>query len=151
MEPASEPAQSQPSPSRFTAAEWGLILVLIAVQFTHMVDFVIVMPLGERLMKELAISPDEFGLIVSAYAWAAGLSSLLGGLVMDRFDRRTVLLTMYGGFTLATLLCGLAPNYGWLLAGRALAGACGGLAAVALTAVIGDVFPSHKRGRAMGA
>lgn len=146
-----QPASDVSAPPRFTRAEWGLIGILIAVQFTHMVDFVIIMPLGERLMVELRVGPQEFGWIVSAYAWAAGLSSLAGGLVLDRFDRKAILLTMYAGFTLSTLLCGFAPNYGWLLAGRAMAGACGGLAAVALTAVIGDVFPSAKRGRAMGA
>lgn len=151
VEPISEPIPTAPPSSRFSRSERGLIFVLVAVQFTHMVDFVIVMPLGERLMTELVVSPNQFGLIVSAYAWAAGLSSLFGGLVIDRFDRKSVLLMMYGGFTLATLLCGLAPDYGWLLAGRAMAGACGGLAAVSLTAVIGDVFPAYKRGRAMGA
>ena len=152
MELDSDPLPSPPAvPARFTRAEWGLILVLIAIQFTHMVDFVIIMPLGKRLMAELTLSTGQFGLVVSAYAWAAGVASFLAGLVMDRFDRRTVLLTMYGGFAVSTLLCGLAPNFETLLVARALAGACGGLAAVALNAVIGDVFPPEKRGRAMGA
>ena len=104
-----------PSRPGLSRAEWGLILVLVAVQFTHMVDFVIIMPLGERLMDELALTEPQFGRIVSAYAWAAGLASLAASLVMDRFDRRTVLLTMYAGFTVSTLLCGLAPDYTLLL------------------------------------
>jgi predicted MFS family arabinose efflux permease len=143
-----EPPSSR---ARLSRAEWGLILVLVAVQFTHMVDFVIIMPLGERLMDELSLTEPQFGRLMSAYAWAAGLASLAASLVMDRFDRRTVLLTMYAGFTVSTLLCGLAPNYELLLAARTLAGVFGGVAAVAVMTVIGDVFPPAKRGRATGA
>ncbi|MBX9626099.1 MAG: MFS transporter [Gemmataceae bacterium] len=131
--------------------EWALLLVLVAVQFTHMVDFVIIMPLGKRLMHELDISPSQFGYVVAAYAWAAGVASLLASFVMDRFDRRAVLLTMYAGFGLSTLFCGLADSYELLLVSRTLAGVFGGVAAVALMAVIGDVFPPEKRGRATGA
>ncbi len=142
---------SPAQPARITRAEWGLILVLVAIQFTHMVDFVIIMPLGGRLMAELSINPTQFAHIVSAYAWAAGVASLCAGFVMDRFDRKSVLLTMYGGFALSTLFCGLATTYEWLLVSRTLAGAFGGTAAVALMSVIGDVFPPEKRGRATGA
>jgi len=138
-------------PPKITRGEWALVLVLVAIQFTHMVDFVIIMPLGARLMSELDITPIEFGWIVSVYAIAAGVASFLGSLVMDRFDRRSVLLTMYGGFALSTLMCGLAPDYPWLIVARTLAGIFGGLAAVSIMAVIGDVFPSEKRGRVTGA
>ncbi|MDB5313128.1 MAG: pbuE [Gemmataceae bacterium] len=137
--------------AQLTRAEWALLLVLVAIQFTHMVDFVIIMPLGDRLRRELGISPEQFGAVVAAYAWAAGIASLLASFVMDRFDRKSVLLTMYAGFGLSTLFCGLAPNYEWLLVSRTLAGVFGGLAAVALMSVIGDVFPPEKRGRATGA
>jgi predicted MFS family arabinose efflux permease len=128
-----------------------VILVLVAIQFTHMVDFVIIMPLGGRLMTELSLTAPQFAQIVSAYAWAAGIASLLASFVMDRFDRKAVLLTMYAGFALSTLFCGLSGTYAWLLVSRTLAGAFGGTAAVALMAVIGDVFPPEKRGRATGA
>src|SRR5207244_3686776 len=83
--------------------------------------------------------------------FAAGIASLCATLVMDRFDRRSVLLTMYGGFVLSTLFCGLASNYETLLISRTLAGVFGGLAAVAIMTVIGDLFPPEKRGRATGA
>jgi predicted MFS family arabinose efflux permease len=153
MEAESDGRPITPSPSRdkITRAEWGLILVLVAVQFTHMVDFVIIMPLGERLMGELSLTESQFGRIVSAYAWAAGLASLVASLVVDRFDRRSVLLTMYSGFALSTLFCGLASSYELLLLSRTLAGVFGGVAAVTLMTIIGDVFPPHKRGRATGA
>jgi len=139
------------SPAHITRAEWELILLLVAIQFTHMVDFVIIMPLGGRLMSELSLSAPQFAQIVSAYAWAAGIASLLASFVMDRFDRKTVLLAMYAGFALSTLFCGFASSYELLLLARTLAGAFGGTAAVALMAVIGDVFPPEKRGRATGA
>ncbi|MBP3960128.1 MFS transporter [Gemmata sp. G18] len=152
MAVSEEPASRPRAPSaKITRAEWGLILVLVAIQFTHMVDFVIIMPLGGRLMRELSLTEGQFAHIVSAYAWAAGIASLLASFVMDRFDRKTVLLAMYAGFTLSTLFCGLAAGYEWLLVSRTLAGAFGGTAAVALMSVIGDVFPPEKRGRASGA
>jgi predicted MFS family arabinose efflux permease len=147
---ASAPPLRPPAPP-LSRAEWGLLLVLVAVQFTHMVDFVIIMPLGERLQRELEIGPQEFGWVVAAYAWAAGIASLLASFAIDRFDRRFALLALYGGFGVSTLLCGLAETYTQLLVARTLAGVFGGLAAVSLMAVIGDVFPSEKRGRATGA
>jgi len=152
MPTADDPATANPRlPTPITRSEWGLILVLVAVQFTHMVDFVIVMPLGGRLMRELALTEAQFAQVVSSYAWAAGVASLLASFVMDRFDRRSVLLAMYAGFAASTALCGLAEGYAALLAARTLAGAFGGTAAVALVAVIGDAFPPEKRGRASGA
>src|SRR5436190_7354339 len=98
-----EPSQQAPPLATITRSEWGLILVLVAIQFTHMVDFVIIMPLGKRLMAELNINESQFASIVSVYAWSAGIMSLLASFVMDRFDRKTVLLTMYAGFTISTL------------------------------------------------
>ena len=150
MSEPSEPSGPS-SPPRISRREWALILVLMAIHFTHMVDFVILMPLGNRLMSELDISPIQFGWLVSSYSLAAGVASLAATFVMDRFDRKAMLLTMYGGFTLSTLFCGLAPNYTTLLLSRILAGVFGGLAAVTIMAMIGDLFPPEKRGRAAGA
>ena len=151
MSDANLPAVQRPQPPRITRGEWALILVLVAIHFTHMVDFVIIMPLGERLMHDFQITPPQFAWIISSYLLAAGVASLFATLVMDRFDRKSVLLTMYAGFGLSTLFCGLAPSYEWMLVARTLAGVFGGLAAVAIMAVIGDVFPPEKRGRATGA
>lgn len=150
-EPSNQRVPNDTDPTRLTRSEWILILALAAIQFTHIVDFVIIMPLGGRLMRELAISPSQFACVVSAYSLTAAITSLLAASVIDRFDRRTVLLTLYAGFGLSTLLCGLAPNYELLLVSRALAGAFGGLAASSIQAVIGDVFPDARRGRASGA
>ena len=146
-----DPEPSRPASNRLTRAEWGVLGVFVAIQFTHIVDFVILMPLGDRLRRELEITPEQFATVIAMYAWAAGLASLAASFVMDRFDRKTILITMYGGFGISTLLCGLAPTYEWLLVSRTLAGVFGGLAAVALMSAIGDVFPPEKRGRATGA
>lgn len=134
-----------------TRSELGLIVVLAAINFTHILDFVIVMPLGDQLRRQLGIDPAQFGYIVSAYGIAAVVAGLLASSVVDRFDRRSVLLGAFAGFLLATLYCGLAHSYEHLLAARALAGLFGGLAASMIMAIIGDVIPDHKRGKAIGA
>ena len=136
---------------KITRAEWALILLLAAVNFTHILDFVIVMPLGKQLMTELRISPTQFGYILSVYGIAACFAGILAATIVDRFDRRTVLLFNYAGFTVSTLACGLAPDYTWLLLARGLAGAFGGITASAIMAIIGDVFPNERRGAAIGA
>jgi predicted MFS family arabinose efflux permease len=142
---------SSPARRHLTWPEWGLVAVLALVNFTHILDFVIVMPLGERLMRTMQIDARQFGLVVSAYGLAATASGVLASLVADRFDRRTLLLASYAGFILATLFCGLANTFPLFLLARVLAGVFGGLAASAIMAVIGDVFPDLRRGKAIGA
>lgn len=151
MDDVAKAGSSSKSAHPLTRSEWALLFVLVAIQFTHMVDFVIIMPLGDRLMAELDIRPAQFSYVVSAYAWAAGIASLLAAAVMDRFDRRAVMLVMYAGFIFSTLFCGLASTYEMLLLSRVLAGIFGGLAAVAIWSVIADVYATEKRGRASGA
>src|SRR5262245_33721914 len=88
-----------------TAGEWLLLLVLAAVQFSHIVDFMIIIPLGPGYKEEMGLSALQFGLIVAAYTVSAGLASLLAARFLDRFDRKTALLALYAGFTAGTLLC----------------------------------------------
>ncbi|MBI5382900.1 MAG: MFS transporter [Opitutae bacterium] len=130
--------------------ERALLLMLAVVHFTHIMDFVIMMPLGARLMRVFSISPAQFGHLVAAYGFAAALSGFLGGFVLDRFERKHALLTLYAGFSLATLACALSPSYHWLLLARFAAGAFGGVAGSVVTAMVGDVVPPERRGRAMG-
>jgi MFS transporter, DHA1 family, inner membrane transport protein len=127
-----------------------VLLVLASVQFTSIIDFMIVMPLGPQLMDKLAIDPMKFGWIVSSYTIAASLAGLFAASFMDRFDRKTAFLTLYTGFLLGTLCCGLAPNYYLLLASRVVTGAFGGILGGLALAIIGDVFPEEKRGAANG-
>jgi MFS transporter, DHA1 family, inner membrane transport protein len=142
--------------TKLTGRELVLLLVLAAVQFTHIVDFMIIMPLGSRFMgddpgTDIHMSPDGFGLVVSAYTISAALASLLAARFLDRFDRKTSLVALFAGFTAGTVLCGLATNYAFLLAARAIAGAFGGVCAANILAIVGDAFPDARRGRAMGA
>jgi predicted MFS family arabinose efflux permease len=125
------------------------LLALAAVQFTHMVDFMIMVPLGEQLMRAFAITPAQFSRLVAVYGFAAAIMGFAGGFVMDRFDRKRALLFLYAGFGLATLGCGLAPTHHWLLLARTAAGAFGGLAYSMVIAMVGDIIPPARRGRAM--
>lgn len=127
-----------------------LLLMLASVQFTSIVDFMIIMPLGPQLMRSLKIDPPQFGLIVSSYTIAAGVVGLLASSVLDRYGRKSAFLTLYTGFLLGTLFCGLATTYPGLLAARILTGAFGGILGGMALAIIGDVIPEHRRGRATG-
>jgi predicted MFS family arabinose efflux permease len=152
------PAQQQDEPRRdpqetdlrLSAAQWLVLLILAAVQFTHVLDFMIVMPLGPQYMRYLGIDAQQFGLVVAAYGFSAGLASLLAAWFIDRFDRKASLLVLYGGLTTATLLCAMAPNYPLLALARAVAGAFGGVVAACVLTIVGDVFPGPRRGTANG-
>ncbi|MBP6507754.1 MAG: MFS transporter [Opitutaceae bacterium] len=130
--------------------ERTLLLTLAAIQFTHIMDFMIMMPLGAGLMRVFNITPSQFSVLVASYGLSAAVFGFLGGFVLDRFERKNALLTLYAGFSLATLACALAPSYGFLLIARIAAGACGGVAGSVLTAMVGDAIPPERRGRAMG-
>ena len=127
-----------------------LLLVLAAIQFTAIVDFLIILPLGPQYMRVFAITPGQFGVIVSAYAISAGISGFATGLFLDRFDRKRALLALYFGFAVGTLFCALAPTYHLLVVARIVAGAFGGVAGALILAIIGDVVPEERRGAAMG-
>lgn len=127
-----------------------LLYALAAMQFTHILDFMIVMPLGPRLMEIFRISPSQFGLIVSTYTFSAGGFGLVAAWFLDRFDRKKALLTLYAGFGLGTVACALAPSFPFLVAARFIAGAFGGVASATILAVIGDAIPPARRGEAMG-
>ncbi len=134
-----------------TLKEWGFLLVLAAIQFTNIMDFMIIMPLEPRYKVQWPdISPFGFSLIVMAYGVAAGFSGLLGPFFNDRFDRKRSLLALYAGFTIGTFLCAIASNYWTLVAARLVAGAFGGVMGAATLAIVGDLFHDARRGRATG-
>ncbi|WP_316929223.1 MFS transporter [Nitritalea halalkaliphila] len=85
-----------------------LIWTLAAINFTHIVDFMILMPLGPQLMRIFEITPNAFGLLVSSYTFSAGISSFFGAFILDKFDRKQLLLWVFGGFLVGTLACALA-------------------------------------------
>lgn len=127
-----------------------LLFVLAAIQFTAIVDFVIILPLGPQYMRVFDIGPGQFGKIVSSYAISAGISGIAAGFFLDRFDRKRALLSLYFGFAVGTLFCALAPTYHLLVAARAVAGAFGGVVGGLILAIVGDVIPEERRGAAMG-
>lgn len=127
-----------------------LLLALAAVNFTHIMDFMIMMPLGPQLMNLLNIDPQQFSLAVSAYAITAGVSSFISAFFVDRFDRKKVLVFAYVGFLLGTFSCAFAPNYEFLVAARVLAGLFGGMIGAQVLAIVADTFEYHRRASAMG-
>jgi DHA1 family inner membrane transport protein len=135
---------------KLTNIEVRLIFALAFIQFTHIVDFMILMPLGPQLMRLFEIEPHQFSFLVSAYTFSAGVSALLASAVMDRFDRKKSLLFFFAGFTVGTLLCALSPNYYSLLFARALTGAFGGILNSLIFSIIGDSVAPHKRATATG-
>ncbi len=134
----------------FSPYQIFIIAVLTFLQFTVILDFMVLSPLGEQLMKELDISPSQFGIVVSAYALSAGASGLLAAGFADKFDRKKLLLFFYVGFIIGTLLCGLAPDYHSLLIARVVTGVFGGVIGSISFAIITDLFSLQTRGRVMG-
>ena len=130
--------------------ELWLLLTLSGIQFTHIVDFMVMMPLGPQFTQLFNISDAKFGLLVSAYTFSAGASGLLASFYVDRFSRKKLLLTLYVLFGLATLACGLAQSYDTLMLARIAAGAFGGVLAAMAQTIVADVIPFERRGRAMG-
>jgi predicted MFS family arabinose efflux permease len=128
--------------------ELWLLLSLAGIQFTHIVDFMVMMPLGPQFTQLFNISDAQFGLLVSAYTFAAGASGLLASLYIDRFGRKKLLLILYVLFALATLACGLAPTYESLMAARIAAGTFGGVLSALSQTIVADVIPFERRGRA---
>jgi MFS transporter, DHA1 family, inner membrane transport protein len=133
-----------------------LLISLAAIQFTNIVDFMIMMPMGDILKKTLLITPSQYGALVSSYGIAAFLSSFAGVFYLDKLDRRKALLVAYIGFILGTMSSAIVPNtsnlalnYYLFIGTRVLTGISGGLMGGLVLAIIGDVVPLERRGRAM--
>ena len=130
--------------------DYFLLFTLALVQFTHVMDFMIIMPMGNQLMQIFAIGPAKFGQIVSSYNIAAGIVGFAGAFFVDRLDRKRLLTWAYTGFLLGTLACAFAPDYELMLASRILTGAFGGLLSSVIFSIISDHFPLDRRASAMG-
>ena len=128
-----------------------IIVLLASINFTHILDFMIMMPLGNYLMPFFDISPKQFSFLVGAYPITAFFSGFTAAFFVDRFDRKKVLVFAYIGFLIGTLACGLAPTYGLLLLARILTGLFGGLIGAQVLSIVADLFGYERRGTAMGA
>ena len=137
-------------PASFTGYQKLVIGLLALLQFTVLLDFMVLAPLGDGLMKSLAIGPAQFSLVVSAYAFSAGLAGLLAAGFADRFDRKRLLLFFYAGFAVGTLGCALANSYWLLLLARLVAGLFGGVIGAIVLTIVTDEFGEGQRGRVMG-
>lgn len=143
-------ATSIAKPLVFTGYQKVVLGILAFLQFTIILDFMIISPLGAMMMPTLNISPQQFGWAVSSYAFSAGVSGFLAAGFADRFDRKRLLLFFYCGFMLGTLLCALATTYHMLLVARTVTGLFGGVIGSIVLAIATDLFPLEMRGRVMG-
>jgi len=134
----------------FTGYQKFAIFALAITMFTVVLDFMVMSPLGDILMKSLNIKPAHFGLAVSAYAFSAGISGLLTAGFADRYDRKKLLLFFYTGFIAGTLLCGVANTYPLLVGARIITGLFGGVIGSISMAIVADLFDLQHRGRVMG-
>jgi DHA1 family inner membrane transport protein len=126
------------------------VIILAAIQISHILDFVIMMPLGPRFMRVFDITPVEFSTLVSAYTFSAGIVGFFGALYADHFDRKKFLLFNFIGFITGTFMCAKAPNFGALLTARIIAGAFGGILNASVLSLVADLIPFERRGNAMG-
>ena len=141
---------NKPAKIPFTGYQKFVIFILAVTQFSVVLDFMIMAPLGDLLMKVLAMKPSQFGSAVSGYAFSAGIAGLLTAGFADRFDRKKLLLFFYIGFIAGTILCALANSYETLLAARIITGLFGGVIGSISLAIVADLFDIHHRGRVMG-
>ncbi|MDZ4815999.1 MAG: MFS transporter [Verrucomicrobiota bacterium] len=130
--------------------ENAILLLLAAVQFTHILDFMIMMPLGPQFMRVLHIDAQAFSWLISSYSYSAGVTGLLAPLFIDRMGRKHLFCIMYAGFILGTLSCGFANSYESLLMARIFTGGFGGILGALIFSIVGDLIPFQRRGRAMG-
>ncbi len=134
----------------FTGYQKLVIAILALTQFSVVLDFMVMSPLGDMIMKAMTLKPQQFGVAVSAYAFSAGISGLLTAGFADKFDRKKLLLFFYTGFIVGTVFCGLANNYYLLIGARIFTGLFGGVIGSISLAIVADVFDIHHRGRVMG-
>jgi predicted MFS family arabinose efflux permease len=127
-----------------------VVAILAFLQFSIILDFMVMSPLGVMIMPALKIDPHQFGLAVSVYAFSAGISGILAAGFADRFDRKKFLMFFYCGFIVGTLLCGLAQDFHFLLFARMITGLFGGVIGSVVMAIVTDLYAFELRGRVMG-
>ena len=138
------------SSDKFSGYQKFVIAILALTQFTVVLDFMVMSPLGDLLMKSMQLTTKQFGIAVFSYAFSAGISGFLTAGFADSFDRKKLFLFIFIGFIVGTLFCGLATNFYLLVAARVFTGIFGGVIGSISMAIVSDLFPIEKRGRVMG-
>ncbi|MEI9807981.1 MAG: MFS transporter [Bacteroidota bacterium] len=133
-----------------TKKERIILFLLAGLNFTHILDFMIMMPLGNYLIEDLYITAFQFSILVACYSISAFFSGLVIAMFIDRFDRKKPLLLAYIGFLMGTVACGFANSYTLLLTARIVTGLFGGIIGAQVFAIVADMFTYERRGRAMG-
>ncbi|HTL83281.1 MAG TPA: MFS transporter [Bacteroidia bacterium] len=128
----------------------GLLFTLAFIQFTCVLDFMVMMPLSTILMKEFSITATQFGILVAAYNISGGIVSIISSFYLDGYDRKKIMVFAYVFFILGTIACGFSTGYVSMLLSRLLTGMFSGVLSAAIFSVVADVFPFEKRGTAMG-
>ena len=144
------PLNNAPHTAEMKKQERFFLFSLAGIQFTHILDFMIMMPLGPDFIRELNINTHQFGLLLSSYTFAAAIAGVFATYYIDRFERRQLLLRLYVCFIIATIACGFAPNYHMLFIARACAGAFGGILGSLVQTIVADSIPFERRGKALG-
>jgi predicted MFS family arabinose efflux permease len=134
----------------FSSYQVFVITIISLLQFTVILDFMVLSPLGVIVMDKLHVTTSQFGMVVSAYAFSAGAAGLLTAGFADKFDRKKLLMFFYAGFIIGTVLCAIAPSYNLLLGARIITGIFGGVIGSVSFAIITDLFKMEVRGRVMG-
>jgi MFS transporter, DHA1 family, inner membrane transport protein len=136
--------------SKFTRLEAKILALLAFVNFSHIMDFMIMMPLEPQFTREFSITPYQFGLLVSSYTFAASIMGFSAAFFLDFWDRKKALTLFYTGFCAGTIFCAFAPNYEVFLAARFATGAFGGVLSSICMSMVADLFPINRRASAMG-
>ncbi|GAL86883.1 major facilitator superfamily MFS permease [Sporocytophaga myxococcoides] len=134
---------------KFTAYQKIILAILALLQFIVILDFMIISPIGYILTKDLDITTNQFGLIVSSYIFSAAASGIISAGFIDKFDRKNVLLFFFTGFIIGTLFCALSNSFISLLTARIITGIFGGVIGSITMTIVTDLFTPNQRGRAM--
>src|SRR4051812_34323413 len=140
---------TKPSVEKFTRYQKLVLAVLALLQFTVILDFMIIAPIGYILTKDLDITTKQFGWVVSSYIFSAATAGIISAGFIDKYDRKKVLLFFFTGFIIGTVFCALSDSFNTLLAARIITGMFGGVVSSTTMTIISDLFAPNQRGRAM--
>lgn len=127
-----------------------ILITLAFVQFSNILDGMILMPLAPTIKNAFLIDTRHFGWLVSSFGIAAGCSAFFSTFWADKFDRKKILIILYIGFIIGTFFCAISPNYNFFIISRIFTGLFGGVCGSVILAIVGDIIPNERRAQAMG-